>query len=475
MTVIGWSADSTRIRAATCASELCTAWNLSLVGNSRTRSAGTWPISDFVFGLPNGVGVLRVARLGPLVVDAMDGSPPRVIERGVENFSATPDGTRLFFVREQLEIRSVPLSGGGSAAIWRSKPDSSIVDVVALADNRLVLALKRTTRDTATALWELRTDGKGGVVGEPRRLTDWRTETIANLTASSDGKRIAFALVNNQPDLYVANFNYASHALSEPRRATSNTDDAFVTSWTPDSRAVLFASTQSGTYDIWKYDIHTNVAELFVGGPGDQWWPRLSSEGRYVFYNDHSGGSAVRLMRVPVSGGVGQIVAPVTRSTFVHCAFGKRCVLLDVGRDEILALDAVHGLGHRLGALPPATQTAGILPSGDEVAVGVAGDTGRRNRIRVISLTGGPPRELLVANAHWLVTLDGSAAGPGLFAVNVTAKGSELLFVEPDGSSRSLIKPGTFDLGAVIPSPDGERVAFSAYTGQTDAWMLSDF
>ena len=132
-------------------------------------------------------------------------------------------------------------------------------------------------------------------------------------------------------------------------------------------------------------------------------------------------------------------------------------------------------LGRRLGVLPPSTRTAGILPSGDEVVVEVPSETGRRNRLRVISLSGRPPREFVVANAQWLVTLEGSAAGRGLFAVNVTAKASELLFVEPDGSSRSLIKPGTFDLGLVIPSPDGEHIVFSAYTGQTDAWMMSEF
>ena len=343
MTVIGWSADSTRVRATGCESELCTAWSLSLVGNSRTRTPGTWPISDHVFGLPNGVGVLRFTEMGPLVVDPMDGSPPRVIERGVQNFAVTPDGTRLFFLRGQVEIRTVSLSGGVSTAVWRSKPDSSIVDLVALPDNRLILALQRTTRETATALCELRTDGMGGVAGEPRRLTDWRTDTIANLTASSDGRRVAFALVNSQPDLYVANFNYASHRLSQPWRATSNTSVDVVTSWTPDSSAVLFASNQSGTYDIWKYDINTKVPELFVGGPGDQWWAKLSSEGQYVFYDDRSPAAAVRLMRVPVSGGVGQIVGPVGPSTFVHCAFGKRCVLLDVDREEILELDVIHG------------------------------------------------------------------------------------------------------------------------------------
>ena len=114
MTVIGWSADSTRVRATGCESELCTAWSLSLVGNSRTRTPGTWPISDHVFGLPNGVGVLRFTEMGPLVVDPMDGSPPRVIERGVQNFAVTPDGTRLFFLRGQVEIRTVSLSGGVS-------------------------------------------------------------------------------------------------------------------------------------------------------------------------------------------------------------------------------------------------------------------------------------------------------------------------------------------------------------------------
>ena len=65
-------------------------------------------------------------------------------------------------------------------------------------------------------------------------------------------------------------------------------------------------------------------------------------------------------------------------------------------------------------------------------------DGGPRNRIRLVSLRGEPPLDIVVADALSLDTLDWSRDGTALFSVNVVGKERQLLHITLDGRSRVL-------------------------------------
>ena len=57
------------------------------------------------------------------------------------------------------------------------------------------------------------------------------------------------------PDVYVAELNSTGTRLSTPQQLTLDERRDFPFSWTPDSKAVLFASDRDGIYHIFKQQI----------------------------------------------------------------------------------------------------------------------------------------------------------------------------------------------------------------------------
>ena len=274
MTVIGWTNDSTKVRASTCADAMCRAWTISLIGNSRLQTAGTWSVNDLVFALPSGSGLIQSTESGTLRVEWLDGSGSRTLGSNISTFSPTLDDTRLLVVdgSNRSDLKSVTLRDGATVTSWKAPVGWFIEDLV-VVEGRAILVINKMDAEGGEALFELRLDASGVATEEPRRLTAWRPEAIRGMSASSDGKRVTFQKVDTQRDVYVADFDIASRRLSPPRRVTQDDSNDWPTTWTPDSRAIVFASGRNGTSDIWKQDITSDVAEPLIVGPGVQWWP----------------------------------------------------------------------------------------------------------------------------------------------------------------------------------------------------------
>ncbi len=154
-----------------------------------------------------------------------------------------------------------------------------------------------------------------------------------------------------------------------------------------------------------------------------------------------------------------------------------RCVVLETQGAEIIvsAVDPVRGKRAELGRVPASTTAAALVPDGEGLAFVAAGENGRQNRIRVVSFSGKPPRDLIVHQANWLASLDGLANGSGYFSLDNTTTGHELLFIRPDGTSKVLWSPPGLVGGWAIPAPDGKHVAINAEITQSNIWMITDF
>jgi Tol biopolymer transport system component len=171
----------------------------------------------------------------------------------------------------------------------------------------MIVVIDRAAPERGMALYELRTDTSGAVVGAPRRLTDWRPEVMGHTRASADGKRVVFVSNTAQSDVYVADFDMRSSRLTAPRRLTLDERRDYPTAWTPDSRSILFTSTRNGTADIFRQDIDSDTAEPLVVGPGDQVFGRITGDGRWILYLDSvSPPAPMRIMRAPLTGGASQ-------------------------------------------------------------------------------------------------------------------------------------------------------------------------
>ncbi len=490
MTVYAWSTDSTKVRASDCETGTCNGWTISLVGNSRYRTDGSWPEDEAVFPMPGG-SLLRATTSNELNLDMLDGSAPRVIARNfgplmrrsaggrTSHLTPSADGTRvLLTTSDAVMIQSIAVQGGRPVTVWKAQQGWYIADLVDLPNNRMIVVIDRVAPERGMAVYELRTDSSGSVVGEPRRLTEWRPDVIGYASASADGKRVVFSSNTAQSDVYVADFDVRSSTLSTPRRLTLDERADYPTAWTPDSKSILFTSTRNGTADIFRQNINSNSPDPLVVGPGDQVFARVTGDGQWMLYLDAvSPPAPMPIMRAPLTGGVSQPLFVVRQFAGLQCSSAGRCIVLDTeGADIIVsAVDPIRGKGAELARVPASTTAAAILPDGDRLAFVAPGESGRRNRIRIISFTGKPPRDVIVTQASRLDSLDALSSSLSFFSLDNTTTRHNLLFIRPDGTSKVLWSPPGLVGGWAIPAPNGKHVAINAELTQSNIWMMTDF
>ena len=473
MNVYAWTADSAKVRASECNATECVGWDISLVGGARFRSGTSWPANQIIWPMRDGSRLLRLTEAG-LQLDLLNGAPARVLAPAVRTASLTADGRRVLFTKDGSALQSLSIETGQSETVFTPDNKQKITEAMELADHRVLVLLSRPNdrgnqgTGPETRLWELTTDATGRAIGPPRQITE-EYQSINDLSASTDGARIAFLRVDYQTDVYVADFDPKRGLTTSPRRLTLDDRDDAPTAWTPDGDAVLFESARNGTSDIFKQRLDSDVAEPMVVGPRDQDMARVTGDGKWVLYRDSSVEGSVRIMRVPVIGGTSEALMTIHKG-FPHCSAHGRCVVLDFQGSQIVIseIDPLRGKGPELARIP---ETFGgyLLPDGNAFAMIVTATP--RNRVRLVSFKGEPSRDIVVQGAKELSNLTWLPSGKGFFAID----GERLLFVTLDGVARVLWSPAGFEPWWAEPSPDSKHLAIHMGSGQVNAWMLSGF
>lgn len=139
------------------------------------------------------------------------------------------------------------------------------------------------------------------------------------------------------------------------------------------------------------------------------------------------------------------------------------------------AFDAVKGLGDELAriGLDPNTDgwDAAVSPDGANIAL-ISGAPGQ---IKILSVRGGPARELQLEDSPRLLNSRWVGDGKTLFVSAAVSGGYALLRVGLDGKARPLIANHTPDVVLGLPSPDGRSLAVMAATYNQNVWMMENF
>ena len=442
--------------------------------------------------MPDGSHLLRMTRAKmdqateALEIDPLNGAPAKVVLRSsdadIRSANWGADGRRVFLTRGTgALIESVSVDGGTPSILFAAPQGLRVSDIgPTLPDGRLLVVMIRPVsgdpRSSSTqAVWEIRTDSAGKAVGDPRQVSDWHHDSLEEISASADGKRIAFLRTSTQGDAYTAAFDSAAGLLDTPKRLTLDDRNDYATAWTPDSTTVIFNSDRNGTVDVFKQRLDSHTAELFVGGPGDQGGPRVTSDGRWILYGDHLPNRPSRIMRISLEGGISEPLLTLPNSGGCHCAMRGRCVVLEARGSEwiISAIDAVGGKGRELFRMPTSSGGASLLPDGDHFAFIVPERTGPMNQIRILSSRGEPPRDVTVQNAARLISLDWLPSGAGFFSHDTGSGRPRLLFITMEGQLRVVWVPTDLALESAIPSPDGKHVAINVTKRWSNAWSMT--
>jgi hypothetical protein len=226
-----------------------------------------------------------------------------------------------------------------------------------------------------------------------------------------------------------------------------------------------------------------------VTGPEDAAFSRLSADGAWILYAETQRGTtsmtAGRVMRVPIGGGVPQFVMEFRNWIYYACARAPAslCVLAEESQDQeqltLTASDPLKGRGKVLRTVKtdPTARFGGmdLSPDGTTFAVSTAYEP--EIHIRLLSLSGGPDREIAVKGWPSMTGLDWAPSGKGFYCGSKSPLGNTLLYVDLEGNARALWqqKGGVGMQVWGVPSPDGRYLAMGVETTNSNVWMLEGF
>jgi serine/threonine protein kinase len=441
------------------------------------------------------------------VITSQGDNPQKVLGLGAgeyfEEVHWSPDGQRLAFIRGMrnfhgadhgASIETCDLRGANHTVVV-SEPDAdtSLEDFWWLPDGRIVYSRSEPTDLKTSNLWQVGIDGQAGApAGKPKRITQWAGSNLGSLYATADGKRLVFSKSSYQSQVYLGEFAAEGTRMNPPRRLTNDEASDFVTAWTPDSKAVFFVSDRNGTFDLFKQEINQESAESVVAatqGTLGVTQSVLSADGAWILYHEipRQASTERRVMRVPVNGGVPQFVMEIRVAQGVghyNCARAPAslCVVVEPTPDEkhltLTALDPLKGRGNVLRTIekePGANYFNSRLSfDGSTFAIPINGKAG--SHIRLISIPGGPDREITLKGWPNVSAVEWSPDSKGLYCGSASNEGRTLFYVDLKGNTRVLwqSKEG---VGTVfgLPSPDGRYIAVEATAFHSTVWMLAGF
>jgi Tol biopolymer transport system component len=286
----------------------------------------------------------------------------------------------------------------------------------------------------------------------------------------------------------VSNLVAGGTRMDSPRKLTHDESLDTPSAWTADGKAVLFFSNRNGTSGIFTQRVGQDNADVIATGPRAAVWPRPSPDGAWILYVNppEAASSSVPLMRVPLSGGLPQLVLETSKGLNHSCARSPAslCVLLEESQDGkhllITEFDPLKGRGRTLRTIEkqPSAHSFGSELSPDGLTFAIASSFEAEIRIRLLSLSGGSDREITVKGwpnlprmgLHW------SPEQKGFYCGSTSPQTNTLLYVDLKGNARVLWQYNGWARSIFgIPSPDGRYLAIPQSGRNSNVWLLEGF
>jgi Tol biopolymer transport system component len=376
---------------------------------------------------------------------------------------------------------------GGGPPVTIFKPDEPDVlhGLGWLRDGRLLYSLRQSAGGTSGGSvpcthWQMRVYDGGRRTGRATRLAGWLPQCVAGASFTADSKRALYLRWAVADAIHIGELAEGGTGLTSSRRVTFAEGRNIPSGWTSDSGSIVFVSDSGGGAALFRQRVDRDTPEPIANHPGITGAARVTPDGTSILYGAMPKWSAAsgtqRLMRVPIEGGVSREAAS---GRFVDG--GARCALLPAalcafaersadGRQLVFTAIEAAGRGRellRVAADPVGDYRWALSPDGSRVAVL---DT-RHPKIRVLSLAGQPPHDIVVSEPGTLGYVSWTADGARLLVPSVDARAATLLSVDLAGNARVLARhPGALDISA-IPSPDGRRVAVWVRRRNANLWL----
>jgi Tol biopolymer transport system component/DNA-binding winged helix-turn-helix (wHTH) protein len=381
----------------------------------------------------------------------------------------SPDGLRIAFVRHLVgadgaDYCLIPARGGPVTMLARGMLYSSkIANIAWTRDGKHLIIQDKGTSSQPSRLHLLSSDGK-----ERRSLT-FAVEQYGDVApaVSPDGKLLAFERsVGTAFELRVMPvLGGESRIVLARDRDVGSSGIA----WTPDSRGIVYRSTQGG---LWKVSLSDGDSERLGIGSDNAYYPAISASGHLAFTE------AIRQVTLvsaalPAPGHAPIAVRELLPSTRTvsdpqWSPDGKQIAFFSdrSGSTDIWRSDAEGGNLLRLTSLGVPTTSPRWSPDGKSVAIDVR--SAGNSHVYIISANGGVPRRLTTEpygdiNPAW--SIDGKT-----IYFSSTRSGTDQIWKMPAaGGAASQV---TFD-GGICPGISVDRyLYFLKAWSTTTLWRM---
>ena len=416
-------------------------------------------------------------------------------EATIRGVAWSPGGSRLAYRyrsdegnRTEIMVRSCDRDGNNQTTIVR---DNRLDAFTWLSAERFIYSRNTESGSTESDnLWELRVDSRSGASqGQPRQLTDWSGFSVSSLSASSDGKRLAFLRGNDHASVFVGDLGGKESGLGNFRRLTLDDNYNILLDWTPDSREVMYSSQRTANRLMYRQGLEPGSgAQLISPGVDINFLvARMTPDGNAVLLEGAPVAThKMGIYRGDLKGGAPQLLFNTGGFVMFWCAnkVANFCVYSrpSVGKNElaIVAFDPISGPGKeqlRIPLEPGSNADIGFdyswQLSPDGAWIGLLKRRG--NQIQLVPLRGGATRTIAVKGYPDLQELYFGMDSRSLFVSSREAGASTLLRVGLNGDAQPLWHQSQPVLRWGIPSPDERHVAIMGTSSEANAWMISNF
>jgi Tol biopolymer transport system component/DNA-binding winged helix-turn-helix (wHTH) protein len=232
---------------------------------------------------PSEAATVYLLSLDNLEKHALTIPPPAIL--GDSNPVFSPDGKSIAFLRDYLdtqEIFAVPVEGGTPRQITFDK--RMILGVSWNADGRDLIF--SSNRGGSPSLWRISARG-----GTPERLPLGVGGRALRPTVARKGDRMAYTNVNYTSEIWRAELPTAGAKPSPPLKFITSSELEEGPQYSPDGKKVVFQSTRTGNYEIWRARADgSNLVQLtHFEGPLTG-TPRWSPDGRQIVFDSRPTG-----------------------------------------------------------------------------------------------------------------------------------------------------------------------------------------
>ena len=423
------------------------------------------------------------------------------------NFYFLPDGKRVVYAtsdtsfNDRVIVRD--LNGGPPVTLIETNDMHKMGDGALLPDGRFLFSdpcggsVERG--DAPCNYWIERRDLNTGKITEaPRRLTNWVGTSLGAPSVTADSKRVAFARGIARAVTYLADLEAGGARLANSRRFTlEEAGEDAILDWTADSQAAILVRNRNERYRVYKQVIGSETAEPLMGvaEPGalenavfspDQKWIIVQV---YPYGGDDDFRKMVKVMRIPVAGGVPEFMFSLHNGSSISCARppSTLCVVAEDSPDRktmiVTAFDLIKGRGAELarfdlrpdanvGVTIDHSPLCAISTDGARLAIARSSD----GPIEIHSLRGQATRIIRAKGLDRLSVLRWAADEKGLFVSRKLFTGSELIHLDMQGRTQTLWRSHGGNAQCYgIASPDGRRIAIYDWEQSNNIWMMENF